>query len=171
MTIYRIYLSLLYLPIPVDTRQKMWCLWFLLCVTVISKPLFTKIVHTPIYDQAQICTQHHIVLLQNFPFEDDQREYKDIYAIDFSPDIDITNGKTAAKILLGNKVPGKVRLVYFDSVDDDTLFREPLHKHADVPLHRLRQMDPVLYQKIEHWDTTFHLYMRNCQHFGRYLTR
>ena len=147
--------------------------WFMyaLCLVAQSKQLFTKILNTPIYDLNQICLNHHIVLLQKTPFDLHQREYEDVYAIDFSPSDDINDWKNIVKMLLGKTIPGKIRLVYFDQISDEALFIKPLHNYPTTSPDAIQDMDNELYNKIIQWDPKFQLYSRNCQHFGRYLYR
>ena len=141
----------------------------LLLTNVFSIKLFTKVIHTPIYDLNQISALHHIILLKTTEFDVNQREYDDIYAIDFSPIVDITDWKIACKIFLGKKVQGKIRLVYFDKISDKELFRESLDKYPMQTIESIKNIDSELYYKILNWDPVFQLYNRNCQHFGRYM--
>lgn len=144
-----------------------FCLW----TQVLSKKLFTKVFGTPIYDLNQICVQHHMVLLKETPFDPHQQEYTDIYAIDFSPTNDITDWKNVLQILLGKTITGKIRLVYFDHITNEALFRDPLHKQPNVPLEAIQYLDNDLYNTIVQWEPKFQIYLRNCQHFARYVVR
>jgi hypothetical protein len=142
---------------------------FLLAANVLSAKLFTKVIHTPVFESDSLCAQHHIVLLKKTPFVENQMEYTDIYAVDFSPTDDITDPSIAWKIFLGKKIPGKIRLVHFDMVTDEYLFKESLHKRESLPIETIRPLDNELCNKILCWDAKFQLYKRNCQHFGRHV--
>ena len=142
----------------------------LLLTNVFSIKLFTKIIRTPIYELDQICMLHHIVLLKETEFDENQHEYDDVYAIDFSPINDITDWKIACNMLLGKKVQGKVRLIYFDKTNDEELFRESLHNQQTLSTEFIKYFDSELYHKIFNWEPSFQLYNRNCQHFGRYIS-
>lgn len=151
--------------------MKLFGILLLVCRQIWAGKLFIKVVQLPIYDNNQICAQHHIVLLNTVPFEQGQQEYDDVYAVDFSPSNDITDCTVAIQLLLGKTMPGKIRFVYFDHISDDQLFRESLRNRPTAPIQLLEYIDCELYYKIVDWDPVFQLYMRNCQHFGRYLHR
>ena len=119
----------------------LFCLW--VSNTAARIDLFVKVLRTPVYDTNQLCTQHHIVLLKKTPypfdkspgydtnatsalppwfsFDDNTNQYTDVYAIDFSPDIDIMTWNNMCTLLLGQSVPGKIRLVYFNETSDAEL--------------------------------------------------
>ena len=131
--------------------------------------MYTKVIKTPIYNINEVCFQHHIVLLQKTPFYNNQREYKDIFAIDFSPIDDITDWKYVIKLLLGKSVDGKIRLAFFHNVDHDMLLSDSINNKTLYPIKMIDDIDKNLYKKITNWDPNFQLYTHNCQHFGRYL--
>ena len=135
-----------------------------------AKRLFTKIIGTPICDVGNLCSIHHLVLLKQTPFVEGETHCRQVYAVDFSPSDDISEPGTAWKIFLGRKIPGKVRLFYFDQIDINDLLREPLHQLPTYPIQCIRRWDRELYNKIRDWRPTFQLYTRNCQHFGRYIS-
>lgn len=142
----------------------------LLVSSTFARKLFTKIVQTSIFDSDKICNQHHVVLLNKEPFVENQREYSDIYAIDFSPSDDITDTRAMWKIFIGKKVKGKVRLIHFDHFYDDPFFTYPLDELPIVPIETLNTIDKEMYRRVMDWDPAFQLYTHNCQHFGRYLS-
>jgi hypothetical protein len=136
---------------------------------ILSGKLFTKVIQTPIFDSNKICNSHHIVLLKETPFIDNTYEYSELYAVDFSPNDDITDPTIALKIFLGKKVNGKIRMVYFDHIDYYSLITNPLDKNLLCSIDRIEELDPIIYHKIRCWNPSFQLYKQNCQHFGRYL--
>jgi hypothetical protein len=146
-------------------------LWQVLLFTINigSAKLFTKVIQTPILESDVLFAKHHIVLLQKTPFIESQTEYLDVYAVDFSPTDDITDPGIAWKIFLGKRIPGKVRLIHFDHIDDATIFRKPLDNYPTQPFKAIAPLDIRLYKKLQDWTPTFQLYTRNCQHFGRYI--
>ena len=143
----------------------LFCLWVSNAAARID--VFVKVLRTPVYDANQLCAQHHVVLLKKTPFDDNTNQYTDVYAIDFSPDIDIMTWNNICTLLLGQSVPGKIRLVYFNEISDAELCCNPLHTHPAMPLSTIQSIDHDLYNRIAEWDTHFHLYCHNCQHFGQ----
>jgi len=141
----------------------------LLVINIVAGKLFTKVIQSSIFDSNKICNYHHIVLLKETPFIDDNYEYSDIYAVDFSPTDDITDPSMALKLLLGNKVKGKIRMVYFDKIDYFSLVSSSLDQCTLCSVDQIKKLDLTLYHKIKYWKPVFYLYSRNCQHFGRYL--
>jgi len=142
----------------------------LLVTSTFARKLYTKVVQTSIFDSDKICNQHHVVLLNKEPFVENQREYSDMYAIDFSPSDDITDPSAMWKIFVGKKVKGKVRLIRFDNFCDEPFFSYPLDLLPTVPIETLNNIDKEMYRKVMDWDPAFQLYTHNCQHFGRYLS-
>lgn len=148
-----------------------WVLHVLFIATqTFSKKLFTKVIGTPICDVGNLCSVHHLVLLKQSPFIEGENRYNQVYAVDFSPSDDISEPGTAWKIFVGKKIPGKVRLFYFDQIDINDLLREPLQQLPTYPIQCIRCLDRELYNRIRDWTPTFQLYTRNCQHFGRYIS-
>jgi hypothetical protein len=109
--------------------------------------------------------------MQDNPFNENQSEYKRIYAVDFSPSEDITNPKVILRLILGKGINAKVRVVYFDHLDINTLVENPLNKRELSSLESIIDLDPCVYDAILQWEPIFQLYNRNCQHFGRYLCK
>lgn len=145
-------------------------LFFVFFVQVTSKKLFTKVIHSPIYDSSNLCSVHHMVLLQEFPFEDHQTKFTDVLAIDFSPSDDITGLDTIVKMFLGKKINGKIRIFYVDNYDltaiSETLFS---NQYTLCSMVVIQQIYPDMHERIQKWDPSFQLYTHNCQHFGRYI--
>jgi hypothetical protein len=137
----------------------------------LAKKLFTKIVHTPIYDSINLCNAHHVVLLKKTPFEDNQLEYKDLYVVDFSPSEDITNWNVVWNIFSGKKIQGKIRVFHLDKCDLSTNVVETILDCQDklIPLDHIKDIDLDMYRRIQGWDPSFQLYRKNCQHFARYI--
>jgi len=141
----------------------------LLTINVIVGKLFTKVIQSPIFESNKICNYHHIVLLKETPFIEDNYEYSDTYAVDFSPTNDITDASMAWKMLLGKRVMGKIRMVYFDKIDYFSLVSSSLDKYMPCSIEQIKKIDQTIYCKINCWKQEFQLYNRNCQHFSRYL--
>jgi len=132
--------------------------------------IFTKIIHKPIYESMDICNAHHVVLLKKTPFEDHQTEYNDLYAVDFSPNNDITKWNVALHILLGKKVKGKIQVFYVDKCDSSTFIQTILDDPEKLTsVDSIKDFDLDIYRKIQDWDPSFQLYQHNCQHFSRYI--
>ena len=126
-------------------------------------------VYSTIYEPINLCKFHHVVLLKTEPFYDDQKEYKQVYAIDFSPVDDITDWKIALQLLFGKSVKGKIQLTYFDIIQENEFDNFCFHQKKWLPLETLQHKDMEMYDKIMSWNPIFHLYKHNCQNFGRYL--
>jgi hypothetical protein len=141
----------------------------LLVINVASRKLFTKVIQSPIFESNKLCNYHHIVLLKETPFIDDKYEYSNIYAVDFSPSDDITDSSIVWKLFLGKEVRGKIRMIYFDKIDYFSLVSSSLDQYIPCSIDHIKELDPILYHKINSWNPVFKLYSRNCQHFGRYL--
>jgi hypothetical protein len=125
--------------------------------------LFSKILHTPAILHLNF---HHVALFQKVPFN--QTEYKDVYAIDFSP----CGG--LIEVISGKKMKGEVRLLHIENCPANNIRERILaekisrDRSAEI-LNRIKKIDRKLYDKIQNWDPSFQLYERNCQDFAKYL--
>jgi len=139
---------------------------------LLSGKLFTKIIYTPVYDSMNICNAHHVVLLKTTPFEDNQIEYKELYAVDFSPDEDITKLDVALYIFLGKKIKGKIQVFFVDKCDSSTAAQTILDNphYMLTTLDSIKDIDIATYNRIQDWDPLFQLYNHNCQHFARHIS-
>jgi len=144
--------------------------YILLICPVIGR-LFTKMVHTPIYESSQLCSAHHVILMKETPFQEYESRLENIYLLDFSPCDDITNYGTLWKMVTGQKINGKVRLLHLDDCDLSETFLPSLLENPQTrrPLDTIQDLDRDLYNKVQEWDTAFQLYTHNCQHFGRHI--
>ena len=158
---------------------------------IFSKKIYTKIIHTAIYEPLKLCISHNIVFIKKTPFSlgftkretydavalpelaepynDNQYEYKNVYAIDFSPVDDITDWRIALKLLFGKAIKGKIRLIYFDCIDEKLIQKDIMSTKPTISLETIREIDPDIYDKIINWKPTFQLYNSNCKHFSSYL--
>lgn len=143
--------------------------FFLLITHIFSKKLYTKIIHTPIYEPLKSCIFHNIVFMKKTPFNDNHQEYDDVYAIDFSPVENISDWRIALKLLLGKSVKGKLRLVYFDRIDKKSIQKDIMSSEPVISFETINDIDPDIYDKIINWKPLFQLYNHNCKHFSRYL--
>ena len=143
--------------------------FFLLITHIFSKKLYIKIIHTPIYEPLKLCIFHNIVFMKKTPFNDNHHEYDDVYAIDFSPVDDITDWRIALKLLFGKAIKGKIRLIYFDCIDEKLIQKDIMSTKPTISLETIREIDPDIYDKIINWKPTFQLYNSNCKHFSSYL--
>ena len=127
-----------------------------------------KLLTTPIFSFLPKLKLHHVVLLSNSP---DKNIFKhtiinNIYSIDYTPLGDI-NKKIGLQLLLGNKMKGRVRVVHLNRINQTTLIDD---WYDETNLNILPRIDdPCINNIIMKWDTTFHLYANNCQHFARYF--
>ena len=145
-------------------------LFFVFFTQVVTKKLFTKVINTSVYDSSNLCSVHHMVLLQEFPFEDHQTKFTDLLMVDFSPSDDITELDIIGKLFLGKKINGKIRIFYVDNYDltdiSETLFS---NQYTLCSMDVIQQIYPDMHERIQKWDPAFQLYTHNCQHFGRYI--
>ena len=151
----------------------------LFLVTVSSKKFSFQFINTPIYKSMPICLFHKIVLLEN------NEVNNEIYAIDFSPVDNIASPNIILKLIKGEKIPGKLRLISLSKGIDKPIFNDTLTKNlystqnnifencnseiTNYNLKKLEKSDPYLARIIEYWDTSFQIYKRNCHHFSSYL--
>jgi hypothetical protein len=141
---------------------------FLIFPSILAR-LFTKIVHTPIYESNQLFNAHHVVLMKDAPFIGDETLLKNVYILDFSPSNDITKYETMFNIFLGKKIPGKVRILHIDTCDLYNIIPPCDYVDQVCSLNDIKHIDRKLYNKVLEWDTSFQLYTHNCQHFARYI--
>ena len=142
----------------------------LLFIPILTIKFFTKIIQTPIYQSTNICNFHHIILLNKMPFINNKIIYNNLYAIDFSPNDDITNYHIIKKLILGNNIKGKVRIFYIDKIDlstDIKIFFDKQYKLC--PIDEIKDVDNDMYNKIKQWNLLFNCYKQNCQHFSYYI--
>jgi len=138
---------------------------------IFAGQVFTKIIHTPVYDSNQLCKHHHVVLIQDNPFIEDQCEYNRIYAVYFSPDEDISDPIVIFRMIMGKDIKAKVRVVYLDHLNINNIIYNPLNNCELAPIESIIDLDLSLYCAILQWEPVFQLYNRNCQHFSHYLCK
>ena len=94
---------------------------------------------------------------------------EDIFIIDFSPNEDITNKDVIKKLLFGQNINSKIRLLYFDKIKKEDISKE-LNNNAKIcNINLLKSYDKNIYNIINNWNTSFNLYNHNCKHFSKYL--
>lgn len=140
-------------------------IFLLIFINIVSGIFYTKIINTPICSK-KILKYHHIVLLQNKPFIDNQTTYNNIYAIDFCP-----CGKFS-DIILGRLIEGEIRIFYINYCKVSDVYDIIKRKKINKPhlLYEIKDIDSKIYNRIQQWRPLFHLYKRNCRHFSAYLT-
>jgi len=142
-------------------------------LTPVFGRLFTKVVHTPIYESGHVCNAHHVVLLKQTSFNEYESEMENVYLLDFSPCDDINVPSIICKMAMGQKINGKIRLLYLNNCDLSEIIRPSMLENQQTKrsLDEIKRLDRELYNKIHEWDPSFQLYNHNCQHFGRYINR
>ena len=158
------------------------------------------ILQTPIFKNSpKFLFLHNIVMFHENNVDVPKTDYKNVFLVDFSPNIPIDNIPNLCKILSGQKVPGKLRVYYFETMNQ-TYFLENYEMFIESKKNRIvisnesklsNQSQYLLscYQKkiningekakelkiifdcFDNWDLDFQLYNHNCQHFGKYFVR
>jgi hypothetical protein len=147
-------------------------LFFSLFIATVSNKFSIKVVHTPVYHSIPLCPFHNIIILQENDFENLNHEKNNFFAIDFSPSEDIGSPNIILKLLLGKNIQGKIRVFHFPKELYETFIREPLPDNPSPEnFKNLKNIDPYLASIIQSWGSTFHIYNRNCRHFGNFLQR
>ena len=160
--------------------------WFLLFLLFsffkngCCKKFSFKFIHTPIYKSNPVCLFHKSVILIN-------NETQDIYAIDFSPVENISSPNVLIKILLGQKVKGKIRISNICKELYDSFSGEPFRNNFYATntkifenndyciscenMKKLEKQDSGLVSIIKCWEKSFQLYDRNCHCFCHFLEK
>lgn len=137
----------------------------------------TKIINTPIFENFNIIKLHNVVLLHdqcinlntqiNYNINENTKQYKNIYIIDYSPIDDITKPDVLLKIILGKNINGKVNIFYFDKIEKKDIINQSYKK---IP-SKIKLLNKKIYKIIDSWDSSFNLYNHNCRHFSHYFVK
>lgn len=130
----------------------------------------TKIINTPVYGNNQILKLHDIILVKKNKLIN-ENNLEDVFIIDFSPDEDITNKIVIKKLLLGKKINGKIRVLYFDKISKKDISKELNNDAKLCNINLLKLYDKNIYDIIDNWNTSFNLYNNNCKHFSKYFVK
>jgi len=128
----------------------------------------TKIISTSIYENNQISKLHDIVLFKKNKLINDSI-LEDIFVIDFSPNEDITNRDVIKKLLFGQNITSKIRLLYFDKIKKEDISKELNNITKLCNINLLKSYDKNIYNIINSWNTSFNLYNHNCKTFSKYF--
>ena len=166
----------------------MWWLWSLV-VQVLHSPLFPStpwlylhrsVLLLPDKNDSYIQFDAVNVVKTSFEISENLITYKNLYVLDFVPNINVSF-RVIARLLLGNEIPGTMRLFYFSSIQKHDLIQtiqrrieqgdyitdsEQIGKLLDASLSEdfgQRAFTPSG-QKVETWKTNYHLYKHNCWH-------
>ena len=130
-------------------------------------------IHTAIVNFAPMLKLHHLVIVKhNDPLDNTNK----IYTIDFTP-IDQSNITTICKLLMGQNVPGEIRIRKLSNMDltnEDKIIEEWIDQNNNTMNSNqiCNITDPKLchfVSKIKIWDNKMNLYTHNCQHFSKYV--
>ena len=106
---------------------------YVIFFTPVSLSLIPIIFQTPIFNNNKLLNIHHSVGL----YKNKQgNTYKHMYVVDFSPNIPIYNIPNLCKILSGQKVPGKLRVYYFETMNQ-TYFLENYETFIESKKNRI----------------------------------
>jgi len=99
---------------------------------------------------------------------------KNVYIIDYIPEEDLDFKKyfkKLIKILLGSNIPGKIRLIYFENLNSNNIFKELYNetKKSDTNKVIKKLNDKKINNIINNYDKTFNLYKNNCRNFKNYF--
>ena len=73
-----------------------------------------------------------------------------MYAVDFSPNEDITNLDVALYIFLGKKIKGKIQVFYVDKCDYSTAVQTILDEPNKLTtLDSIKDIDITMYNRIQ----------------------
>ena len=134
--------------------------------------------NTPIFGNNKLFNWHDVVFLHN-------DEYQHVYVVDFSPNVPIDKPSNICKLLFGKRVQGKLRVFFFESMNQDYL----IENYNDIvvnmsnsititdklcsgnfdkmsPMQR-KEMGKIVDFALD-WDLDFHLYSHNCKDFSKY---
>lgn len=146
-----------------------------------THPLKVQVVTSAILSFAPWLELHHIVVLT-----DPNCASKGVYTVDFSP-LDYADPKTLAKLLLGQDVPGEIRVRWISAdklnmneikdncmFSDNSFFEDVRFDHHGEG-HQRYSKNPAVEEflhTIKHsWRERINLYLHNCQHFSYYVKR
>jgi len=171
----------------------LFCLFFYSCFNSCFNSCFSykaKIINTAILPFFPNLKQHHIVLLSKedqkskpkpieFSFAitntntntNCNKELRDVYIIDYTPKIQ-QNAVDYMKLFLGYKIPGIVRVIYLPKSTQKTLVNDwfsVITSNPDYTKIINNMCDENVSRIINNWDSSFNLYLHNCQHFSGYL--
>ena len=144
-------------------------LWYITMMSVSLFSIQTRIYTTPIFSVLPYLRLHHIILVSK---SNDKNIFNnpvinDVYILDYSP-IENENVKIALKLFLGKKTKGFVRVIHMDEFKKRTFFEDWKNKTKFYKYDEGHE-NKIINKIIQNWDTTFHLYTHNCQHFGKYM--
>ena len=165
-----------------------------------SVPNKLQILQTPILKNSpKFLFLHNIVMFHENNVDVPKTDYKNVFLVDFSPNIPIDNIPNLCKILSGQKVPGKLRVYYFETMnlncflENSDIFIENkknrieisnesklsiksqyllscYQKKIDMTSEKAKELK-IIFDCFDIWDLDFQLYNHNCQHFGKYFVR
>ena len=140
---------------------------FFLLTTVAA--LQTKIFTTPIFPFMSKLKLHHTVLLTKSEDKNilNNNIIDDVYIIDYTPTEDI-NLKLGLKLFLGKKSEGHVRVIHMNTINKTTLVDV---WYNETKFIKPTKLDENIHNIIMNWNTTFHFYKHNCQHFAKYFIK
>lgn len=162
-------------------------LFLLFFVITMSKKFSLQLINTPIFSSIPISLFHIVVLFQDNDFENINKHNNYIFAIDFSPNQNISSPNVILNLLLGKTIQGKIRVSCFSKGLCKTVYREPLtnilystkndffeNVDSQITLKNLKKLEdihPNFVSIIKSWDLSFQIYKRNCRHFSKFLLK
>uniref|UniRef100_A0A6C0B187 PPPDE domain-containing protein n=1 Tax=viral metagenome TaxID=1070528 RepID=A0A6C0B187_9ZZZZ len=107
----------------------------------------------------------HDVFIFAHDYQKSTNTFNNLYAIDFSPKEEL-NSLNIIKLAMGLSIPGKVRVVHFNTIHSLNFTEEWYEKvkyleHSSDMFH--------IYPCIKLWESRFNIYTHNCKHFSYYL--
>jgi hypothetical protein len=146
------------------------------CVFAINASITTRILKTPIFGISPCFGKHHAIIIS------DENNTSEVYLLDYTPitQIDKPVLMIQFKLLLGQTVPGEVRLRFIKNVTDNCdILKSPdicnIKDHIKSQQISNRVFKNIKQPEIRDIITTLskkpdggmNLYKYNCQHFCR----
>jgi hypothetical protein len=136
---------------------------------------FTKIIYTPI-PIPYLPYLHPIILFKKKENNIENIDMtKNVYIIDYTPD-EIFNIKTIIKILLGQNVNGKIRLLYIERLDCNNVIEQWYNETKKSNTYKVNNIikkinDENINNIVNKYDKSFNLYKNNCILFKKHFMK
>lgn len=136
----------------------MWWLW----------SLVVHVLHSPLFPSTPWLHLHRSVVL---PETQICNTLENTYVLDFVPNVNVTF-RVIARLLLGNEIPGTLRMFYFSSIQKQHLI-QTLHRRIEQgdyitdneQIGQILEKNGLNKTYFTSWNPEYNLYNHNCWHF------